>query len=87
MAFLSLEVCGDGEAARESRLSLRVAAVLDAAEDELREACGERGVDEASARSIPLDPLQGRDGPQRYACTLASAVAGQPVVEREVPYA
>ena len=87
LPFLSLEVCGDGEAARESRLSLRVAAVLDAAEDELREACAARGLDEASARAIPLDPLRGRTGPQRYACTLASTVAAQRELEGEAAHA
>jgi len=34
MPYLSLEVCADGEAARESRIAMRVAAALDLAEEE-----------------------------------------------------
>lgn len=78
LPFLALEVCGDGEAARESRLSLRVAAALDAAEEELRAACRAHGVDEARARSLALDPLRGWPGPRAYACTLACAALGPP---------
>lgn len=69
MPFLSLEVCGDGEAARESRVALRVAAALDAAETEFLEACARRGLDPQTALAVAPDPLRARTGP--HACTLA----------------
>lgn len=83
LPFLALEVTGDGEAARESRLALRLSAALDAAERELRDA---RALGPGDAG--PLAPLAGRYevGPRRYASTLAChvaeaqrpALAGQP---------
>ena len=73
VSFLALEVSSDGEAARESRLMLRVASALDAAERELREACEARVIDPRSLR-IP-DPMAGpfARGERPYACTLACA--------------
>jgi len=79
--FLSLEVSGDGEAARESRLMLRIASAVEAAAADLADARG------------PLDPHEGRGaafagaaaasdalagtfeaGPRTHACTLACHV-------------
>lgn len=75
LPFLALDVSGDGEAARESRLSLRVSGALDLAYDEVRRACEQRGVDESFARTLAIDPLATRIGRRPYACSLANAVA------------
>ena len=77
VSFLALEVSGDGEAARESRLMLRVASALDAAERELAEACRRSGRDPGSIDPPP--PLSGRFaiGARPYASTLACAALGE----------
>lgn len=73
LPFLSLEVCGDGDAARESRLMLRLARATEAAAAELRDALAGRAVDLAGALPHPLeDPFPGR---RPFACTLACAAA------------
>lgn len=73
LPFLALEVCGDGEAARESRLMMRVAAARERAAADLADACARAGVVEEEI-SAP-DPLAGWSGARRYACSLACAVA------------
>lgn len=73
VSFLALEVSGDGEAARESRLMLRIASALDAAAHDLAEACAISG---RPRRSLEAPhPLAGRFalGLRPYACTLACA--------------
>lgn len=74
LPHLAVEVCGDGEAARESRLVLRVASALHAAEAEMSEAHGQRVGDRPSAE--PSDPLAGlhEGGRRPYACSLACDV-------------
>lgn len=76
LPFLSLEVCADGEAARESRLMMRVASALDEAQRELDEACAQAGLDADARARLDFDPLLGRHelGPRRYASTLACEV-------------
>ncbi len=64
--YLALEVCADGAAARESRLAMRVARALDAADSELA----------ATGRApLAFDPLRPPRGPRRYASTLAEVTA------------
>lgn len=67
LPYLALEVCGDGEAARESRLALFVASALEAARDEVERAGGR-------ASGVTIDPLRARRGPRPYACSLACAL-------------
>lgn len=74
MHFLAVEVSGDGDAARESRIMLRVGSAIDAAEREFADAMGL----DSPAQPELLDPgeahpLDGRweIGPRPYACTLA----------------
>ncbi len=69
LPFLSLEVCADGEAARESRLAMRVAAALDEAERELGEARS------TGRQASAHHPLRIAAGERRYACTLADELA------------
>lgn len=73
VAFLSLEVCGDGDAARESRLMLRIAGALEAAEAEVRDALRARGASGGSPALLVSDPLSAAHqiGARPYACTLA----------------
>lgn len=66
--YLSLEVCADGAAARESRLAMRVAHALDAADEELS-ATG------TGFAPLAFDPLRPPRGPRRYASTLAEVTA------------
>lgn len=76
LPFLALEVCGDGAAARESRIALAVGAAIERAESELEAACREHGVPRADAvRGLAPDPV-GAVSPQRrrFACTLACQV-------------
>ena len=74
LPFVALEVSGDAEAARESRLMLRVAAAIDAAERELTDALVRTGRSSgATDRFDDFDPLAFAlpVGPRPYACTLA----------------
>lgn len=72
MPYLALEVCSDGEAARESRLMLRISAARAAARAELAEAT--RGRPDVALPALdPLaDPWFAAKRP--FACTLASAL-------------
>ncbi len=63
--YLSIELSSDGEAARESRLAMRVADALDRASQELATARGD------GRRPHRLDPLRPPGGPRRFACTQA----------------
>jgi len=75
VAYLSVEVSGDGDAARESRIMLRAAAAVAAAEQELDEACGRLGMSrERVLHDRITDPLAAPAGARPYACALASAV-------------
>lgn len=66
--YLSIELSSDGEAARESRLAMRVADALDRASEELSAA-------RVGGRPARLDPLRPPRGPRRFACTLAELAA------------
>lgn len=81
LPYLAVEVCGDGDAARESRLMMRVAAALEAAEREMDEACAARGVPrELALARAASDPAAGRHegGERPFACTLACDVLDSP---------
>ena len=66
--YLSLEVCADGEAARESRLAMRVAAAIERAEAEL-------AATDAGGGALRFDPLRPPAGSRRHASTLAEVAA------------
>ena len=76
LPFLAVEVSGDGEAARESRLTLRVATALEQARREFQEACMISKRDPATVWNP--DPFIGRfeAGTRPFACTLACAALG-----------
>lgn len=73
LPFLALEVCADGEAARESRLMMRVASALDEAERELDVACRGASLEREARAQLCFDPLAARFevGERPYACSLA----------------
>jgi len=89
MPYLALEVCGDGEAARESRLGLRLAAAEHVAEEEFLHACGVRSVDPCVARgAMAVEPLACEPpGASPYACTLARRVLRHPSLPRTSAWA
>jgi predicted nucleotide-binding protein (sugar kinase/HSP70/actin superfamily) len=71
LPFLALEVCADGDAARESRILLRAGEARSAAEAELARALEGR----RDGRPWPeLDPLASPPAPRPHACVLASAI-------------
>ena len=76
--FLPLEVTGDGAAARESRLTLRIGTALQVADREVNAACAAAGIPRDSLDLAGLvEPLIGypSDGPRPYASSLACAVS------------
>ncbi len=87
--FLAVEVCGDGDAARESRLMLRVADAIDAAEVDVDAALHAAGLGrDADMASFASAPLAGAHdlGTRAYRCTLACDVV-RAGVHRAVPRA
>lgn len=75
LPFLALEVCADGEAARESRLMLRAAEARAAAEAELSRALAGSALDAGALLALAPDPLTAPPAPRPFACQLATAVA------------